>query len=177
MTKNFKNDAEKDGGEPDPIDAARMASGEVNTADGSQEPAAASLMEAVTVGETDKGGGLEGSDEVKSEALLRLPILPLRGTVVFPLTVVPLAAAQARSLLLIDDVMSGDRIVGLARLRARRGRGRGARVCRAQERSASVRATLGERWSIFAPKARGMARRRSMAWAWSMEPGGMMRWV
>ena len=35
-----------------------------------------------------------------------LPVLPLRGTVVFPLTVVPLAAAQARSLLLIDDVMT-----------------------------------------------------------------------
>jgi len=42
-----------------------------------------------------------------------IPILPLRGTVVFPLTVVPLAAAQARSLRLIDDVMSGDRTVGL----------------------------------------------------------------
>jgi ATP-dependent Lon protease len=42
-----------------------------------------------------------------------LPILPLRGTVVFPLTVVPLAAAQARSLRLIDEVMSGDRTVGL----------------------------------------------------------------
>jgi ATP-dependent Lon protease len=42
-----------------------------------------------------------------------LPVLPLRGTVVFPLTVVPLAAAQARSLRLIDDVMSGDRMVAL----------------------------------------------------------------
>jgi len=28
---------------------------------------------------------------------MTLPILPLRGTVVFPLTVVPLAAAQARA--------------------------------------------------------------------------------
>ncbi|MEZ4530991.1 MAG: endopeptidase La [Thermomicrobiales bacterium] len=42
-----------------------------------------------------------------------LPILPLRGTVVFPQTVVPLAAAQARSLRLIDEVMSGDRSVGV----------------------------------------------------------------
>jgi ATP-dependent Lon protease len=48
-----------------------------------------------------------------SDEPLTLPILPLRGTVVFPLTVVPLAAAQARSLRLIDDVMSGDRTVGL----------------------------------------------------------------
>jgi ATP-dependent Lon protease len=42
-----------------------------------------------------------------------LPILPLRGTVVFPQTVVPLAAAQARSLRLIDEVMSSDRSVGV----------------------------------------------------------------
>jgi ATP-dependent Lon protease len=42
-----------------------------------------------------------------------LPLLPLRGTVVFPLTVVPLAAAQPRSLRLIDQVMSGNRTVAL----------------------------------------------------------------
>ncbi len=42
-----------------------------------------------------------------------LPVLPLRGTVVFPLTVVPLAAAQPRSLRLIDEVMSGTRTVVL----------------------------------------------------------------
>src|SRR5829696_3250805 len=45
--------------------------------------------------------------------ILELPVLPLRGTVVFPLTVVPLAAAQPRSLRLIDEVMSGDRTVAL----------------------------------------------------------------
>src|SRR5262245_33597636 len=45
--------------------------------------------------------------------VLELPVLPLRGTVVFPLTVVPLAAAQPRSLRLIDEVMSGDRQVAL----------------------------------------------------------------
>ncbi len=42
-----------------------------------------------------------------------LPLLPLRGTVVLPTTLVPLAAAQARSLRLIDDVMAGDRRVAL----------------------------------------------------------------
>src|SRR5919202_5446145 len=42
-----------------------------------------------------------------------LPILPLKGTVVFPLTVVPLAAGQARSLRLIDDVINGDRLGGV----------------------------------------------------------------
>jgi ATP-dependent Lon protease len=42
-----------------------------------------------------------------------LPVLPLRGTVVLPLTMVPLAAGQARSLRLIDSVASGDRRVVL----------------------------------------------------------------
>jgi ATP-dependent Lon protease len=42
-----------------------------------------------------------------------LPVLPLRATVVFPMTVVPLAAAQPRSIRLIDAVASGDRNVVL----------------------------------------------------------------
>jgi len=50
---------------------------------------------------------------VPEPEVLTLPILPLRGTVVFPLTVVPLAAAQPRSLRLIDEVMTGDRTVAL----------------------------------------------------------------
>jgi ATP-dependent Lon protease len=49
----------------------------------------------------------------KAETPEIIPILPLRGTIVFPMTLVPLAAGQARSLRLIDDVVSGDRIVGL----------------------------------------------------------------
>src|ERR687893_455769 len=57
---------------------------------------------------TDEPTAAEGGEEI-----LTLPVLPLRGTVVFPLTVVPLAAAQPRSLRLIDQVMSGDRIVAL----------------------------------------------------------------
>src|SRR5829696_1642269 len=59
----------------------------------------------------------EASDRMTGEPdgseVLELPVLPLRGTVVFPLTVVPLAAAQPRSLRLIDEVMSGDRTVAL----------------------------------------------------------------
>jgi ATP-dependent Lon protease len=46
-------------------------------------------------------------------ATTTLPVLPLRATVVFPMTVVPLAAAQPRSLRLIDVVASGDRTVVL----------------------------------------------------------------
>ncbi|MDP9373133.1 MAG: endopeptidase La [Chloroflexota bacterium] len=55
-----------------------------------------------------------GRDQKPAQAVpAELPILPLKGTVVFPLTVVPLAAGQARSLRLIDDVINGDRLVGL----------------------------------------------------------------
>ncbi len=42
-----------------------------------------------------------------------LPILPLKDTVVYPLTVFPLAVGQERSLRLVDDVMQGDRLLGL----------------------------------------------------------------
>lgn len=64
--------------------------------------------EVVPAAESQEVSTTSGGDEIQT-----LPLLPLRGTVVFPLTVVPLAAAQARSLRLIDEVMSGDRTVAL----------------------------------------------------------------
>ena len=42
-----------------------------------------------------------------------LPVLPLRDAVVLPLTTVPLAVGQPRSVRLIDDVMRGNRLVAL----------------------------------------------------------------
>ena len=42
-----------------------------------------------------------------------LPILPLRGVVVYPNTAVPLTVGQARSIKLVDDVVGGDKLVGL----------------------------------------------------------------
>ena len=42
-----------------------------------------------------------------------LPILPLRGTVVYPLMVLPLTVGQPRSVRLVDDVVVGNRLVGL----------------------------------------------------------------
>ncbi len=43
-----------------------------------------------------------------------LPILPLRGLVVYPQTAVPLTIGQPRSIRLVDDVVSGDeRLIGL----------------------------------------------------------------
>src|SRR3712207_5050875 len=65
-------------------------------------------LEALDPSDQDVAVETAGDDDVRT-----LPVLPLRGTVVFPLTVVPLAAAQPRSLRLIDQVMSGDRTVAL----------------------------------------------------------------
>ncbi|NJL57598.1 hypothetical protein HC928_22560 [bacterium] len=42
-----------------------------------------------------------------------LPILPLRGLVVYPQTAIPLTVGQPRSIKLVDDVVNGDRLVGL----------------------------------------------------------------
>ncbi len=42
-----------------------------------------------------------------------IPILPLRGVVVYPNTAVPLTVGQARSIRLVDDVVGGDKLVGL----------------------------------------------------------------
>src|SRR5688572_27079895 len=42
-----------------------------------------------------------------------LPILPLRGLVVFPNNAVPLTVGQPRSIKLVDDVVNGDKLVGL----------------------------------------------------------------
>lgn len=42
-----------------------------------------------------------------------LPILPLRGVVVYPQTAVPLTIGQSRSIKLIDDASGSDRLIGL----------------------------------------------------------------
>lgn len=73
-------------------------------------------------GDSTEGGSASGSAEASGTddtsdgepvppEFETLPLLPLRGTVVLPMTLIPLAAAQPRSLRLIDDVMAGDRTV------------------------------------------------------------------
>lgn len=53
----------------------------------------------------------EGKTSLPSE----IPVLPLRGLVVFPQTLVPLTIGQPRSITLVDDVVSSDqRLIGLA---------------------------------------------------------------
>ncbi|MHB1293406.1 MAG: endopeptidase La [Anaerolineae bacterium] len=46
-----------------------------------------------------------------------LPILPLKNTVVYPLTVLPLAVQKPRSVRLVDDAVVADRIVALVALK------------------------------------------------------------
>ncbi len=60
------------------------------------------------IDETDDGDR-EDDYEIPDE----LPILPLRGVVVFPHTVIPLTVGQARSIKLVDEAMNGDRLIGL----------------------------------------------------------------
>lgn len=55
----------------------------------------------------------DADDEVTIDLPEELPILPLRGLVVYPQTAIPLTVGQARSIKLIDDVVAGDRKVGL----------------------------------------------------------------
>ena len=62
---------------------------------------------------------IDDNDEVNQEELIgripsELPILPLRGLVVYPETAVPLSIGQPRSIRLVDDVLSvDDRLIGL----------------------------------------------------------------
>lgn len=54
------------------------------------------------------------TDEDAQQAIpAELPILPLRGVVVYPETVIPLTVGQPRSIKLVDEVVNGDRLVGL----------------------------------------------------------------
>jgi ATP-dependent Lon protease len=53
----------------------------------------------------------EPQDELRFPATL--PVLPLKDTVVFPESVTPLAIGQERSIKLIEDVVSGDRVLAL----------------------------------------------------------------
>lgn len=55
----------------------------------------------------------EEIDDVETVIPEELPILPLRGVVVYPQTVIPLTVGQPRSIKLVDEVVSGNRMIGL----------------------------------------------------------------
>jgi ATP-dependent Lon protease len=54
-----------------------------------------------------------GADDDVLRVPPHLSILPLRGMVVFPMTAVPIRVGQPRSIRLIDDAVTGKRLVGL----------------------------------------------------------------
>lgn len=58
---------------------------------------------------------ISNENETGSERAIpsELPILPLRGLVVYPLTALPLTIGQPRSIKLVDDIALSDRMVGL----------------------------------------------------------------
>ena len=59
----------------------------------------------------------DDEEEQGTEIPAELPILPLRGMVVYPQTAIPLTVGQPRSMKLVDDVVSGDRLIGLVTAR------------------------------------------------------------
>jgi len=61
-----------------------------------------------------KGEGATSGEDVSARIPSVLPILPLRGLVVYPQTAVPLTIGQPRSIRLVDDVVAGEtRLIGL----------------------------------------------------------------
>lgn len=60
------------------------------------------------------GSAIQEGEQVDITSPEILPILPLRGLVVFPQTAVPLTIGQPRSIKLVDDVVAGEqRLIGL----------------------------------------------------------------
>ncbi len=73
--------------------------------------------ETLEVSENAVVNGAEAAEDgEKDEAApqpLELPVLPLRGLVVYPQTAVPLTVGQPRSMKLVDDAVNGDRVICL----------------------------------------------------------------
>ena len=63
----------------------------------------------------ENGAAAAPAEAAEEEALqpLELPVLPLRGLVVYPQTAVPLTVGQPRSMKLVDNVVNGDRVICL----------------------------------------------------------------
>jgi len=72
------------------------------------------LLPIITKDSIGKGGGSEGTSPDDEPVIPEtLAILPLRGVVVYPLTAIPLAVGQLRSVKLVDDAVGSQRVIGL----------------------------------------------------------------
>jgi ATP-dependent Lon protease len=61
-------------------------------------------------------GGADKEERGKDEKIVvpnELPILPLRGTVLYPDLILPIMVGRKKSVKLIDDAMDSDRIIGV----------------------------------------------------------------
>jgi len=67
------------------------------------------IFEPPVIRASDRSGGDDSPDKIPDV----LPILPLSDLVVFPYMVAPLLVASERSIRLIDEVVAGDRLLGL----------------------------------------------------------------
>jgi len=65
----------------------------------------------IDTGESDPSKADTDDDTLRVPT--HLPILPLRGLVVYPMTAVPIRVGQPRSIRLIEDTVTGKRLVGL----------------------------------------------------------------
>ena len=65
----------------------------------------------------DENANQKIEDDLLSKLPDEMPILPLRGVVVYPETTVPLTIGQPRSIRLVDDVIAKDRVIGLVSTR------------------------------------------------------------
>ena len=55
----------------------------------------------------------DNNEEILAKIPSEIPILPLRNTVSYPFSVLPLMVGVPRSVKLIEDALEGDRIIGL----------------------------------------------------------------
>src|SRR5512136_1767422 len=61
-------------------------------------------------------GGADRNEKSKDDKVIvpdELPILPLRGTVLYPDLILPIMVGRKKSVKLIDDAMDSDRIIGV----------------------------------------------------------------
>ncbi len=56
---------------------------------------------------------MDGSENFSEEFPEEIPILPLRGTVIFPTMVIPLLVARKKSVLMINEAMESNQVIGL----------------------------------------------------------------
>src|SRR5512139_1392154 len=61
-------------------------------------------------------GGTDKEEKGKEEKIVvpnELPVLPLRGTVLYPDLILPIMVGRKKSVKLVDDAMDADRVIGV----------------------------------------------------------------